>query len=68
MEVNFHTGASSPRFDGRYVVPGHGGRGMPVWGRQFLEDDQRTYGQLGGEALTQERIHELAEHIQSLQR
>ena len=54
--------------DGRYVVPGHGGRDMPVWGRQFLEDDQRTYGPIGGEALTQERIHELAEHIQSLQR
>lgn len=54
--------------DGRYVVPGHGDRDMPVWGRQFLEEDQRMYGPLGGEALTQERIHELAEHVQSLQR
>lgn len=54
--------------DGRYVVPGHGDRDMPVWGRQFLEGDQRMYGPLGGEALTQERIHQLADYVQSLQR
>jgi len=54
--------------DGRYDVPGHGNREMPVWGRQFLEDDQRLYGPAGGEIVTTERINELAGHVQSLQR
>ena len=53
--------------DGRHIVPGHGERDMPVWGRQFLEGDQRMYGPLRGEELTQQRIHELAEYVQSLQ-
>jgi mono/diheme cytochrome c family protein len=54
--------------DGRYDVPGHGNRDMPVWGRQFLEDDQRLYGPAGGEIVTTERINELAGYVQSLQR
>ena len=54
--------------DGRYVVPGHGERDMPVWGREFLETDRPAYGPLGGEAVTQERIHQLAEYIQTLQK
>jgi mono/diheme cytochrome c family protein len=54
--------------DGRYVVPGHGQREMPVWGRQFLEDDEKLYGESGGEIVTTERIHELATYLESLQR
>jgi mono/diheme cytochrome c family protein len=54
--------------DGRYIVPSHGNRDMPVWGRQFLEDDKRLYGPAGGEIVTTERIHELAGYVQSLQR
>jgi mono/diheme cytochrome c family protein len=54
--------------DGRYDVPGHGNREMPVWGRQFLEDDQSLYGPAGGEIVTTERINELAGYVQSLQR
>jgi mono/diheme cytochrome c family protein len=54
--------------DGRYIVPGHGDREMPVWGRQFLEEDARIYGPSGGEIVTTERIHNLAGYIQSLQR
>jgi mono/diheme cytochrome c family protein len=54
--------------DGRYDVSGHGNRDMPVWGRQFLEDDQRLYGPAGGEIVTTERINELAGYVQSLQR
>jgi len=54
--------------DGRYAVPSHGEREMPVWGQQFLEGDQELYGQAGGEIVTTERIHELAGYIQSLQR
>lgn len=53
--------------DGRFVVPGHGGRDMPVWGRQFLGEDVLVYGPNGGEIVTQERIHELAGYIQTLQ-
>ena len=54
--------------DGRYLVPGHGDREMPVWGRQFLEQDSKMYGPSGGEILATERIHELVGYIQSLQR
>jgi mono/diheme cytochrome c family protein len=54
--------------DGRYVVPGHGEREMPVWGRQFLVDDTDLYGPAGGEIVTTERIHELTGYVQSLQR
>lgn len=54
--------------DGRYIVPGHGDREMPIWGRQFLEKDAKVYGPNGGEIVTTERIHELAGYVQSLQR
>src|SRR5262245_7727674 len=54
--------------DGRFPVPSHGEREMPVWGRQFLEDDAKLYGPAGGEIVTSERIHNLAGYVQSLQR
>ena len=54
--------------DGRFVVPGHGERNMPIWGRQFLEGDAKMYGPSRGEILTTERIHELTEYVQLLQR
>lgn len=54
--------------DGRFQVPGHGERDMPVWGRQFLDEDAVTYGPIGGEMVTQERIHRLTEYIQTLQK
>ena len=37
--------------DGRYIVPGHGERDMPVWGRQFIDEDVATYGPSGGEIV-----------------
>lgn len=54
--------------DGRYLVPGHGERDMPVWGRQFLEGDAPKFGPKGGEVATRQRILELTEYVQSLQR
>lgn len=54
--------------DGRYIVPGHGEREMPVWGQQFIEGDVKTYGPSGGAIVTQERIHELTGYVESLQR
>jgi mono/diheme cytochrome c family protein len=54
--------------DGRYVVPEHGDRDMPVWGRQFLPDEARKYGPNAGEVVTTERIHELTGYVESLQR
>lgn len=53
--------------DGRFVVPGHGERDMPVWGRQFFDEDMQIYGPSGGEIVAQERVHELANYIQTLQ-
>jgi mono/diheme cytochrome c family protein len=54
--------------DGRYIVPGHGEREMPVWGRQFLEGDVPMFGPNAGEAATKQRILELAAYVESLQR
>ena len=54
--------------DGRYIVSGHGDREMPVWGRQFLEEDAKIFGPSGGEVVTTERIHNLAGYVEQLQR
>ncbi|TIU30498.1 MAG: cytochrome c [Mesorhizobium sp.] len=54
--------------DGRGMIPEHGEREMPVWGDQFLPDDVKRYGPYGGEAVTTERIHNLAGYVQTLQR
>lgn len=54
--------------DGRDLVPEHGERDMPVWGNQFLPDDVKRYGPYGGEAVTTERIQNLAGYVQTLQR
>ena len=54
--------------DGRYIVPGHGERDIPVWGRQFIDEDIATYGPSGGEIVTTERIHELTTYVETLQR
>ncbi|TPL13031.1 cytochrome c [Mesorhizobium sp. B2-4-11] len=53
--------------DGRYVLPSHGEREMPVWGRQFLKEDAKVYGPDGGEVVTTERVHNLAGYIATLQ-
>lgn len=53
--------------DGRYVVPAHGNREMPVWGQAFVEEDNENFGK-DGELVTAQRIHELTQYIQSLQR
>ena len=54
--------------DGRLLVPGHGDRDIPVWGRDFLPEDVRRYGKNGGEFVTEERIHALAAYVRTLQR
>ena len=54
--------------DGRYIVPGHGERDMPVWGRQFIDEDIATYGPSGGEIVTTERIHDLTTSVGTLRR
>lgn len=54
--------------DGRYLVPSHGGSDMPVWGRQFLADDTETFGESAGAVVTTERIHELTNYLQSIQK
>lgn len=54
--------------DGRYIVPGHGGRDMPVWGDQFLDESSTIYGPGGGEIVARELILELAGYVQTLQR
>lgn len=54
--------------DGRFIVPGHGSREMPVWGGEFLPGDVATYGPGGGEAATRERIQALAAYVAALQR
>ncbi|MEP9373657.1 c-type cytochrome [Mesorhizobium sp. KR1-2] len=48
--------------DGRFIVPGHGGRTMPIWGNVFREENN------GADAnVAQQKILALAEYIRSLQ-
>lgn len=54
--------------DGRFQVPSHGDREMPIWGRHFIEEDTKVFGPKAGEIVTEERVHELTNYIQSLQR
>jgi mono/diheme cytochrome c family protein len=54
--------------DGRFDVSSHGEREMPVWGRQFLEEDSKLYGPAGGEIVATDRIYNLTNYIESLQR
>ena len=54
--------------DGRFIVPGHGDRDMPIWGRQFLPGEVKVHGPKGGEKATKERILELTNYVRSLQR
>ncbi len=54
--------------DGRSLIPRHGDREMPIWGTQFLEENVEKYGPDAGEIVTQERIHELANYLESLQK
>lgn len=54
--------------DGRYIVPGHGDRDMPIWGREFLAEDTEFFGEKDGEVVTNARILQLAAYIESLQR
>ncbi len=54
--------------DGRFQVPSHGDREMPIWGRHFIEEDTKTFGDKAGEIVTDERIHELTNYIKTLQR
>lgn len=53
--------------DGRAMIPAHGTREMPVWGRRYVEDIGETYGPYGGEAAVRARLLELVRHVQSLQ-
>lgn len=54
--------------DGRNVVPGHVERDMPVWGGEFMEQDEADFGPVDGKEITAGRIHELTNYIASLQR
>ena len=54
--------------DGRFVIPAHGQREMPVWGRRFLPGDVDTFGEKTGRLVTEARIRELATYVESLQR
>jgi mono/diheme cytochrome c family protein len=54
--------------DGRYVIPAHGGRDMPVWGKLFLESDGEEFAPEEAAAVTQERIRQITEYIATLQR
>jgi mono/diheme cytochrome c family protein len=54
--------------DGRYVIPAHGGRDMPVWGKLFLESDAEEFAPEEAAAVTQERIRQITEYIATLQR
>ncbi|MEZ5815523.1 MAG: cytochrome C [Hyphomicrobiaceae bacterium] len=53
--------------DGRTMIPAHGTREMPVWGRRYVEEIGDKYGPYGGEAAVRARVLELVYYVQSLQ-
>ena len=53
--------------DGRAVVPDHGTREMPVWGKRYVEELGDTRGPYGGEATVRARIEALVRYVQNLQ-
>lgn len=53
--------------DGRAMIPAHGTREMPVWGRRYIEDIGETYGPYGGEAAVRARVSDLVHYVRSLQ-
>jgi mono/diheme cytochrome c family protein len=53
--------------DGRSIVPAHGTREMPVWGRSYKANIGDKYGPYGGEAAIRARVLELVYYVQSLQ-
>lgn len=54
--------------DGRVVVPGHGDRKMPIWGKRYLEEDYQRYRtDFGGEDVVRGRILQLVYYVQTLQ-
>jgi mono/diheme cytochrome c family protein len=54
--------------DGNFMLPAHGEREMPVWGRQFLFQDMDDFGEKMGRQVTEARIQELTRYVESLQR
>jgi len=54
--------------DGNFMLPAHGERDMPVWGRQFLGQDIDDFGERAGKQVTEARIRELALYVETLQR
>jgi len=53
--------------DGRAMLPDHGTRDMPVWGRRYAEDVGDSRGPYGSEVAVRERIEALVQYVQSLQ-
>lgn len=53
--------------DGRALVPAHGTRDMPVWGRSYTSNIGEKYGPYGGEAAIRARVLELVYFVQTLQ-
>jgi mono/diheme cytochrome c family protein len=54
--------------DGRVVVPGHGDRAMPIWGKRYHEEDYERYRtDFGAEDVVRGRILQLVYYVQTLQ-
>lgn len=60
----FPAGEIARVIDGRFQIPAHGGREMPVWGYRFGADIPET--ELG-EAIARGRIASLVEYLMTIQ-
>jgi hypothetical protein len=60
----FSTGEVAQFIDGRFAVPAHGSREMPVWGVRF-GDDVPDAGL--GESIARGNIASLVEYLKSIQ-
>jgi hypothetical protein len=53
--------------DGREDIRAHGGRDMPLWGRDFSVEAGDRYGSAMREAYVQGRVYELVLYLNSIQ-
>ena len=61
----FPTGEIARFIDGRFDLPAHGSREMPVWGQRFAADVPEAGI---GESIARGNIASLVEYLKSIQR
>lgn len=63
---NYPAAMVAATIDGRFIVPGHGDRQMPIWGNVFRSEAGQDKAK--GDISASDRISRLVEYIRTIQR